>query len=476
MRRILNSRLLRCIVCFCLVCCILVNCSPIRAQAVSPMWVWVEASLVLASIMAGLGLSPLDEGASVIADTLTACQDFITLNYDFVTDEEKIAVWATGTDDLPYMVDESVIEAVRSWLFESKTVTYLTDRTSWLSEVSFNVLGESYKCTAMYGDQKFCGPVSYRYSYVPSDGIARYFVCVGVLSNYGNCYTNGSGNYAGSVYGNVAFISCYSIGWAHDEFDAWTKYPLGVTDLGTFCYGESIGLSEDLERVITGTICSSTEGLTVGYISSPDDDLPNGYSTWAAGAISVPGLADSEDERVVYPLGFGSSVGDTWGLSQEDVWAGAGTYTDTNTGTDTETNTETDTTSKTLSQLITEVKNGTLSITEALAEVVAAVKAVPAEVAEATKAEVTTELDSLSLDLKDFFPFCIPFDLYAFFGCLNAAPEAPVFELALPTPFGSYSFTVDLSPYDSVAEICRKLQLLLFCIGLAFETRNLIKG
>lgn len=143
-------------------------------------------------------------------------------------------------------------------------------------------------------------------------------------------------------------------------------------------------------------------------------------------------------------------------------------------GTDTETGTETET--KTLADILAGVRAIPKAIADSVADAIAAVKAIPAEVAEATKAEVTTDLDGLSLDLKDFFPFCIPYDLYAFFGCLNAAPEAPVFELALPTPFGSYSFTVDLSPYDPVAEICRRLQLLLFCIGLAFETRNLIKG
>lgn len=82
-----------------------------------------------------------------------------------------------------------------------------------------------------------------------------------------------------------------------------------------------------------------------------------------------------------------------------------------------------------------------------------------------------------ALDLKQYFPFCIPFDLYAFLACLNADPVTPViqWELALPGG-GSYPIEIDLSPFDSVAQLLRRLQLLLFIIGLAIKTRDLIKG
>ena len=86
-------------------------------------------------------------------------------------------------------------------------------------------------------------------------------------------------------------------------------------------------------------------------------------------------------------------------------------------------------------------------------------------------------ISNFTLDLKDYFPFCIPFDLYDFVSCLNAAPEAPVIEWEIYTSGGgSYPLVLDLSPFDSAAQLLRRLELLLFCIGLGFVTRNLIKG
>ena len=132
MRDFFRSPLFRCLVCLILVCCILVNVSPIRAEALPiSTWVWLEASMVFASIMSGLGVSPIDELAEGFADTCNSCWDFVSLNYDFVTDDEKIAVWATGTDELPFMVDQEVIEAVRDWLFTSETIVENNADSDW---------------------------------------------------------------------------------------------------------------------------------------------------------------------------------------------------------------------------------------------------------------------------------------------------------------------------------------------------------
>ncbi len=91
--------------------------------------------------------------------------------------------------------------------------------------------------------------------------------------------------------------------------------------------------------------------------------------------------------------------------------------------------------------------------------------------------EPPSDPGAFALDLSKFFPFCIPFDLYAFLTCLNADPVTPVihWEIAMPGG-GSYPLTIDLSPFDSVAQLLRRLELLLFCVGLAIKTRDLIKG
>ena len=84
---------------------------------------------------------------------------------------------------------------------------------------------------------------------------------------------------------------------------------------------------------------------------------------------------------------------------------------------------------------------------------------------------------AFALDLSEIFPFCIPFDLYDFLTCLNADPVAPVIQWEVPLPGGgAYPLELDLSPFDPVAQLLRRLQLLLFCVALAMKTRDLIKG
>ena len=88
-------------------------------------------------------------------------------------------------------------------------------------------------------------------------------------------------------------------------------------------------------------------------------------------------------------------------------------------------------------------------------------------------------ISNFTLDLKDYFPFCIPFDIYDFVSCLNSAPEAPVIEWQIYAPGGArsaYPLTLDLSVFDSAAQLLRRLELLVFIVGLAFKTRDMIKG
>ena len=80
------------------------------------------------------------------------------------------------------------------------------------------------------------------------------------------------------------------------------------------------------------------------------------------------------------------------------------------------------------------------------------------------------------VDLSKFFPFCIPFDLFEFFKLLNSDPVAPVLHWEIQDLAGqTYSLTVDLSEWDSVALLFRRLQLFLFVTGLAAASRKFIK-
>lgn len=87
----------------------------------------------------------------------------------------------------------------------------------------------------------------------------------------------------------------------------------------------------------------------------------------------------------------------------------------------------------------------------------------------------------MTFDLSKLFPFCIPFDIIDFINVLSASPVAPCIEYPIqyPTVNGmeTYNLKIDLSKFDKVAELLRKMETLVFIVGLAGITRNhMIRG
>lgn len=84
-------------------------------------------------------------------------------------------------------------------------------------------------------------------------------------------------------------------------------------------------------------------------------------------------------------------------------------------------------------------------------------------------------VSDFSLDLRDFFPFCIPFDIYDMLNAFDADPVAPYFELELNLGvLGSFPIEIDFSVWNGAAEICRLFEFVCFCIGLAVGTKKLL--
>lgn len=81
------------------------------------------------------------------------------------------------------------------------------------------------------------------------------------------------------------------------------------------------------------------------------------------------------------------------------------------------------------------------------------------------------------VDLKNFFPFCLPFDLMHLLETLDAEPVAPRFQFPFVVPaLGiDMSIDIDLAFLDSVAEIFRLGETISFIILLIFATGKLIK-
>jgi len=77
--------------------------------------------------------------------------------------------------------------------------------------------------------------------------------------------------------------------------------------------------------------------------------------------------------------------------------------------------------------------------------------------------------------LKDFFPFCIPFDLYNMMQALCAEPEAPKFQFATSFLGQVYTVDIDLSAWDNVAATIRYMVVAIYIVALAIATRKFIK-
>lgn len=95
----------------------------------------------------------------------------------------------------------------------------------------------------------------------------------------------------------------------------------------------------------------------------------------------------------------------------------------------------------------------------------------------AEDAENTVYLGSVPQAIKERFPFSIPWDLYnAFHGLASVQRQAPHihwdFEAGRWGKLGEVD--IDLSDFDSVARLCRNLELLGYIVGLILATRGLI--
>lgn len=103
------------------------------------------------------------------------------------------------------------------------------------------------------------------------------------------------------------------------------------------------------------------------------------------------------------------------------------------------------------------------------------------EVIEGAEIPPTAEKDShirnyLVDGLENIFPFCLPFDIYKIFTSFIATPKAPAFTWVFTGWNGQkVDIDVDLSVFDSVAEILRTMELIAFIVGLCVMTRRLIE-
>lgn len=118
--------------------------------------------------------------------------------------------------------------------------------------------------------------------------------------------------------------------------------------------------------------------------------------------------------------------------------------------------------------------------------VIAQLPAVVTDTDDATIPDIAADLAAsypaagdYNLGLTNYFPFCIPFDLYDILTSFAAEPVAPTLTIPLPITYSTVEgvvtqeFTIDLSQFDTVAAVLRMLELVLFGVGLAVATRQI---
>lgn len=91
---------------------------------------------------------------------------------------------------------------------------------------------------------------------------------------------------------------------------------------------------------------------------------------------------------------------------------------------------------------------------------------------------VDGSISDYTVTLTDFFPFCIPWDIYDMLSAFVTTPETPEFTFQFPTGVINHQIqwtecTFDLHAWDGVASAVRTIELISFAIGLGLMTRNI---
>lgn len=80
-------------------------------------------------------------------------------------------------------------------------------------------------------------------------------------------------------------------------------------------------------------------------------------------------------------------------------------------------------------------------------------------------------------DLRNKFPFSLPFDIIAVLNVLDGEPQAPHIEATVPIGrWYTWEMDFDFSEFDNYARIFRAFEFIGFCIGLAVFTFHVVKG
>lgn len=321
---------MRCLFCLVLVCVLLINCSPIKAQASSlggAIAIGVGAGLVITGVLIGLGVLPADDTTD-FDGLVSSCQDFLT-TAGYVLDGMMSVYYLTDPVSYSYAIDQSLIDVIRGWLFDSEIISVKEFLTNSSVEVSADALATA--SAAPYSFFSYAEYVSGAYA----GNSAGYVLCysyespivVTISDSSGNGWVIGCEDSSATIYGYSPYSGTWTSFTGVYSSQNTSKRLVGSTFIGT---------ADPVEY-------TSSYDLSLAEIAASSSALALGYANWAANSVTVPGsvAGDEDDEDVTaYPIGLGQSYEETRSLTQTDVWAGTSTYTQADSDTETETGTD----------------------------------------------------------------------------------------------------------------------------------------
>lgn len=478
-----------------ILCCIAVlsfSCILTPATKASRMQIEAEASAGLA--VAGVTLAVvvcvvlLWYGISVNTDSTEAqsCLEFVkekaeaagiaasTLSlYAFMymyQIGEWVAEWVASTSEI-YEISSSV-----SGVFSADKTSLLIDK-SCQSGIIFSGIVPSVSSDRSQSVTLYVG-----------DQPAYYF-----LANNGSLYcvskgTNTYFQFSGSLNGSLSASGNSYRGYGYYCFNYGSMNPNAILILSSAGYNfakSSLTVSSFIDRLVSGSVDypSISADVNKEVVIPAAKDVFDGTGSLDDYQLDNPDVIDFGSALSQLQSATGNPA-----LTWEDVIGGVNTgeisVSDVLDATDT------------VPYVLTDSRTGELADVDTPAEFVKPVAltdelAIPDAQTIADSEPYTPKYNKNSdtgkyrLPLFQFFPFCLPYDLYDFLSKLDVEACAPVWEIDTTPLFkhlrffkadDGYKITIDLSKYDDIFSIIRVFECIGIIVGFVFVSRKLIHG
>lgn len=283
--------------------------------------------------------------------------------------------------------------------------------------------------------------------------------------NYGIRFFTSNGSY--SLNGNLSAYYVYKDGASFYGTKGYSYPNFNINNASSVI---NIDTSDGIISLAGSTdiylynVVNNVDGLNANYFdgSSDSDFISVQSDVTDLDVISSP-IPDTDAQEVAIPMP---------GVSDSDNEASADAY----------------------DNIVDQVNDGTLDLDDAITQIQDTLKIIVyEEETEKIFPKPDNEEDQEDLDdkinqnkdnmgftlggLENVFPFCIPWDIYAFMSLLRAEPVPPKIELPFPNPLKPnepWLVEVDFADWDDGMRIVRLAEDFLFIIGLAVLTRSLI--